>query len=111
MRRKMTSAAALALCLTALALGWHFRRAGEAPQPPATTLAAEPSAPYQFLLKTRNKNLELFREQDGAWRKLAEFPLPLSDLPEADRRLLQTGLVLRDAQELQRSLEDYLPNQ
>jgi hypothetical protein len=112
MKRKLPPAAILAIALAVLALGWHFRR--EAPRHIArqtTSAVTEQAAPYQFLLKARNKNLELFHAQDGSWRKLAEFPITMADLPEADRRLLQAGLVLRDSQELQRSLEDYLPNQ
>jgi len=123
MQRKLSSAAILAVVLAVLALGWYFRRPNEAPRPPVTSAVTERAEPYQFLLKARNsrpnesadspgtpKTLELFHVQDGGWRKLAEFPITMSDLPEADRRLLQTGLVLRDAGELQRSLEDYLPN-
>ena len=111
MKRKRISAVALAVALAALALGWYFQR--QAPQPPArditTTAVPEQADPYQFLLKTRRQNLELFHLRDGGWQKLAEFPITLGDLPETDRQLLQTGLALRDAGELQRSLEDYLP--
>ena len=111
MRRKLTSAAILAVVFVALALGWSFRR--QAPQQPYTqemTTAASESEPFQFLLKTKKQNLELFHLRDGGWKKLVDFPLALDDLPEADLKLLRTGLVLRDAGELQRSLEDYLPN-
>ena len=95
-----------------LAAGWYIRDRNQAPQPsvPEATSVAPENEPYQFLLKTRNKSLELFHVQDGGWKKLADFPIALSDLPEGDRQLLQTGLALRDAGELQRSLEDYLPN-
>jgi len=111
MRRKLLSATALALVPAALALGWYFRR--QAPQPVRETTTAtiqESSEPYQFLLKTQKQALVLFHLRDGGWQKLAEFPLALDDLPATDRQLLQTGLALRDAGELQRSLEDYLPN-
>jgi len=109
MTRKLISAAALVTVLAALTLSWYFQR--QAPQPPAqeiTSVAEENS--YQFLLKTQKQSLELFHLRGGVWQKLAEFPIALGDLPETDRQLLQTGLVLRDSQELQRSLEDYLPN-
>jgi len=111
-RQKLTSAAMLAVIMVVLALGWTVRgRKAQAPQQETTSAAmTEQAAPYQFLLKTKNKNLELFHVQDGGWKKLAEFPITLGDLPESDRKLLQTGLALRDAGELQRSLEDYLPN-
>ena len=111
MRRKILPAAALAAALAALALAWTFRH--RAPRPPqeSTSIAAEENASYQFLLKTKKQSLELFHLRNGGWQKLAEFPIALGDLPEADRQLLRTGLVLRDARELQRSLEDYLPNQ
>ena len=118
MRRKVIPAVSLAVALAALALGWHLRR--QSPQPPAREIttspqqtsgfAGEEAAPYQFLLKTRRQSLELFCLREEGWQKLAEFPITLGDLPEADRQLLQTGLALRDAGELQRSLEDYLPN-
>jgi len=109
MKRKIISAAMLAVVIAALALTWVFQR--QAPQPPAqeTTSVAEENS-YQFLLKTRRQSLELFHLREGGWQKLAEFPITLGDLPESDRQLLQAGLVLRDSQELQRSLEDYLPN-
>jgi len=108
----MISAAALAAVVAALALTWYFQRRGQSPQPvrESTSIAAEENNPYQFLLKTQKQSLALFHVRDGAWQKLAEFPITLGDLPETDRRLLQAGLVLRDSQELQRSLEDYLPN-
>ena len=101
------------MVVAALALSWYFQRQGQAPQPARenTSIAAEENdAPYQFLLKTQKQSLELFHVRDGVWQKLAEFPITLGDLPETDRQLLQAGLVLRDSQELQRSLEDYLPN-
>jgi len=113
MQRRFLSAVTLAIVLAALAFGWFFRR--QAPQPPvsesATAAAQGDNAPYQFLLKTRRQSLELFHLLDGGWQKLAEFPITLGDLPAADQQLLQTGLALRDAGELQRSLEDYLPNE
>jgi len=120
-KQKLTSAATLAVIMVILASGWYFRDRNQAPRPPARESAtsavteqqaatAGPTETYQFLLKTKNKNLELFHVQDGGWKKLADFPITLGDLPAADRQLLQTGLVLRDAGELQRSLEDYLPN-
>jgi len=98
--------------VAALALSWYFQRQGQAPQPAreSTSSVSDENAPYQFLLKTQKQSLELFHVRDGAWQKLAEFPITLGDLPETDRQLLQVGLVLRDSQELQRSLEDYLPN-
>jgi len=107
MKQKILTATALAISLAALAVG----RALQAPQPAdkSTTAAAEQADPYQFLLKTRRQSLELFHLRDGGWQKLAEFPITLGDLPETDRQLLQTGLVLHDSAELQRSLEDYLP--
>ena len=112
MTNKLKSATALLAALSALALGGYLRR--QAPQPvrePPTTVAAESESPYQFLLKSQKQGLELFHLRDGDWQKLAEFPLTLGDLPETDRRMLRTGLALRDAAELQRSLEDYLPNE
>jgi len=112
-KRKLTSAAALALVMAVLALGRYFRDRTQAPQPvreSSAISAAQEGEPFQFLLKTKKQSLELFHVQDGGWRKLAEFPIALNDLPESDRRLLRTGLALRDAEELQRSLEDYLPN-
>jgi len=111
-KQKLTSAATLALVMALLAVGWFIRDRNQAPQPPMPepVSAISENAPYQFLLKTKNKNLELFHVRDGAWRKLADFPITLGDLPAADRALLEAGLVLRDAGELQRSLEDYLPN-
>jgi len=111
-RQKLTSAATLAVIMALLAAGWHIRDRNQAPQPPMpeTVSVAPANEPYQFLLKTKNKNLELFHVQDGSWKKLADFPITLGDLPAADQQLLQAGLVLRDAGELQRSLEDYLPN-
>jgi hypothetical protein len=109
MKRKIISAAALAVVLAALALTWYFR--SQAPQPAREgTSAAQQEGAYQFLLKSEKQSLELFHLRGGSWQKLAEFPLALGDLPAYDRQLLQTGLVLRDSQELQRSLEDYLPN-
>jgi len=110
MRRKIISAASLAAVLAALALSWYFQRQAPAPARESTSIAVENSEPYQFLLKSEVQSLELFHLREGDWQKLAEFPIRLSDLPEPDRQLLQTGLVLRDSQELQRSLEDYLPN-
>ena len=112
MNDKLKSATALIAALAALALGGYLRR--QAPQPvrePLTSVAQRNESPYQFLLKSQKQALELFHLRDGDWQKLAEFPLTLGDLPEADRQLLRTGLALRDAGELQRSLEDYLPNQ
>ena len=111
MKKRLTSAAALALVMVVLALGWYFRDRTRAPQPvPETASIASTDEPFQFLLKAKKQSLELFHVQNGGWRKLAEFPITLSDLPESDRQLLRTGLALRDAGELQRSLEDYLPN-
>jgi len=110
MRRRLISAASLAVVLAALALSWYFQRQAPQPTQESTSIAAEENASYQFLLKTQKQSLELFHLRGGAWQKLAEFPIALGDLPEADRQLLQAGLVLRDSQELQRSLEDYLPN-
>jgi len=112
-RQKLTSAATLAVIMALLAAGWTIRDRNQAPQPTVPEAVSEPAsenAPYQFLLKTKNKNLELFHARDGGWKKLADFPITLGDLPAADRALLEAGLVLRDAGELQRSLEDYLPN-
>jgi len=114
-KQKRTSAATLAIVMAVLALGSYVRGSGrtQAPRPvreSATSIAVREATPYQFLLKTKNKNLELFHMRDGGWQKLADFPITLNDLPESDRQLLQAGLVLRDAGELQRSLEDYLPN-
>ena len=111
LRRKLLPAIALAVVLAALALAAALRH--DAPQParePTTAVAQEADSPYQFLLKTQRQTLELFHMKPEGWQKLAEFPITLGDLPEADQELLQTGLVLRDSQELQRSLEDYLPN-
>ena len=112
-RQNLTSAATLAVVMVVLAAGWYFRGRTQAPQPAresATSAVTQEAAPYQFLLKTKSQNLELFHVQDGGWKKLADFPITLGDLPVADRELLEAGLVLRDAVELQRSLEDYLPN-
>ena len=100
----------MAVIMVILAAGWYARDRNQAPQPPTTSAVTQENEPYQFLLKTKNKNLELFHVQDGSWKKLADFPITLADLPAADQQLLQAGLVLRDAGELQRSLEDYLPN-
>lgn len=108
--RKITSAAALALALAALTLGWHFRRQAPQAAREGTAAAQEAEAPFRFLLKAKPQSLELFHLRGGGWKKLAEFPIALGDLPEGDRALLQTGLVLRDEKELQLSLEDYLPN-
>ncbi|MCL2494292.1 MAG: hypothetical protein FWE98_01375 [Oscillospiraceae bacterium] len=121
MTRKIISIAALAVVLAALALSLYFQR--QAPQPAQEIAFTTQEMGYRFLLKTKNphpnesadssgtpKSLELFHVQEGSWQKLAEFPITLADLPEADRQLLQTGIILRDAGELQRSLEDYLPN-
>jgi len=110
MTRKLLSAAALVVVVAALALTFYFQRQAPAPVQESTSAAAEEDASYQFLLKAERQNLELFHLREGDWQKLAEFPITLGDLPEADRQLLQAGLVLRDSQELQRSLEDYLPN-
>ena len=110
MHKKVIAPAALVLALAVLALGWHFRR--QSPQPARKPIPAtqEAAPPYQFLLQTRGESLALFHLRSQGWQKLTEFPLTLGDLPEADQQLLQTGLVLRDVNELQRSLEDYLPN-
>ena len=110
LKRKIISAAMLAVVVAALALTWYFQRQAPQPAQESTTIAAEDNTSYQFLLKTQKQSLELFHLREGNWKKLAEFPITLGDLPESDRQLLQTGLVLRDSQELQRSLEDYLPN-
>ena len=107
--RKIISVVSIVVVVAALALTWYFQR--QAPQPvQESTSVAEENTGYQFLLKTQKQSLVLFHLREEGWQKLTDFPINLGDLPEADRQLLQTGLVLRDSQELQRSLEDYLPN-
>jgi len=108
--RKIIAAASLVVVVAALALTLYFQRQEPQPAQERTSITAEENASYQFLLKSKARSLELFHLQEGDWQKLAEFPITLGDLPESDRQLLQTGLILRDSQELQRSLEDYLPN-
>lgn len=112
MKRNIISAAALlAAAALIVTLGFALRRpSSPQPVPEAATQAVEPAQPYQFLLKIQRESLELFHIKDGRWQKLADFPVTVDDLPEADKQLLKTGIVLKDAQELQRSLEDYLPN-
>jgi len=83
-------------------------------QPSQTEAAQSESAPYAYLLRcetrrAQEQTLVLFCLSQGAWEKVADFPVTLDDLPETDRLWLQTGIALRDAGELQRTLEDYLP--
>ena len=78
------------------------------PLPTEAEPPAQP-APFEYLLREESRNLELYCLSFGAWEKVADFSLPLDDLPETDRQWLQAGIALRDAEELQRALEDYLP--
>ena len=102
----------LALCVVLVALtasvvaGSLYSQAPNAPQ----KIESAP-APYQFLLQANSGRLEVFYLRQGAsWEKIAGYDVTLDDMPEADRDYLAVGLAIRDAAELQRALEDYLPN-
>ena len=105
----------LAILLVFLAVSGILRTGTPQSVQEETAYEAEP-APYAYLLRcdarpAEPQNLELFCvNQEGiALEKIADFPLTLDDLPEVDRQWLQTGIALRNAEELQRTLEDYLP--
>jgi len=77
-------------------------------EPPAETTIPD-APPYQYLLREERQCLGLYLAEQGQWEKIADIDVTLEDLPETDREILGTGIVLRDAEELQRTLEDYLP--
>ncbi len=110
MKRKIILAAA-AVSVIAVAVAWGNNARRQAPQPAHTEVTTtQQQEPYQFLLKTQQETLALFCLAQGEWEKIAEYHIVLDDLPAADQVLLKKGLALQDAEELQRSLEDYLPS-
>ena len=60
---------------------------------------------FVFLLGIRDGYVALRRDGEDTW---TVFPYRAELLPEADRRRLAEGIVIRDEAELARLLEDYL---
>ena len=108
----------MTILLASLAVSAALRTGRQASPPAEETTTAAP-APYAYLLRCESRraesqNLELFCVSQGegtndVLEKIADFHVTLDDLPEIDRQWLQTGIALRNAEELQRTLEDYLP--
>lgn len=109
-KKKLIPGSALFIGLLAAVLIQNLQHPGDTPQSPAETQTQTEPAPYQYLLRSDEQQLELFLLEAGQWEKIADFDLAIDDIPEADRRYLQAGLVIRDSEELQRALEDYLPS-
>ena len=110
-RRQMIPACAIVVGLTVAVAASD--RQGRAPQPiEHQTQSQGAEVPYQYLLQTKQEQLEVFsfRAGKGGWEKIAHYRVTLADMPEIDREYLAAGLVLRNAEELQRALEDYLPS-
>ncbi|MCL2106814.1 MAG: hypothetical protein FWH26_07160 [Oscillospiraceae bacterium] len=84
----------------------NLRRAPPAGDHPPTS---EFTQPYQYLLREEGgDSLVIYLMENGAPEKLASLPAALDDLPLADRRDLARGIALRDSDQLQRALEDYI---
>ena len=99
----------MTILLASLAISAALRTDRQARPMETTTMGP---VPYAYLLRCeaeQSQTMELFCMGHSAWEKIADFPITLDDLPEIDRQWLQTGIALRDAEELQRTLEDYLP--
>ena len=111
----MIPVAAILLGLSLAVIAPDLRN--RAPQPtehqtePRTNAHAQGTeVPYQFLLQTKQEQLEVFTLKAESWQKIADYRVTLADMPEVDREYLAVGLVLRNTEELQRALEDYLPS-
>ena len=103
--------AVVTVLLSFVAVSSVIRESNGMPVREETTQAAETTeSPYEYLVRAGAQNLELFCMSSGVWEKVTDFPVALADLPEIDREYLAAGIALRDAEELQRALEDYLPN-
>lgn len=98
--------------LLGLALGVLARAPARQAMPDRTTAGTQ--APYQYLLRAGEEQLDVFLLRDDAgaprWEHVAGFDVDFGEMTERDRQYLQRGLALRDAAELQRALEDYLPS-
>ncbi len=66
-------------------------------------------SPYRYILKEESGELAVFVVENEVPTRIASFPYQEETLPEKDRLDLRTGIALRSAEELQRALEDYLP--
>ncbi|MDR3314141.1 MAG: hypothetical protein LBS96_06755 [Oscillospiraceae bacterium] len=69
------------------------------------------SSPYRYILKEEAGELAVFVVERGVPTRIASFPYMEETLPEQDRLDLKTGIALESAEQLQRALEDYLPEQ
>ncbi len=58
-----------------------------------------------YLLKEYDGNLAVF--ENGSSEPAEVFSVAVSSFPEADRTLLETGIVVHSKAELQRLIEDY----
>ena len=124
MKSKTLLPAAVLFASLALSCALGARRQA----PPSAVETTMEAAPFAYLLRcepqcsesqysesqySEEQNLALFclsqGENTNVWEKIADFPVMLEDLPETDRQWLRAGIALRNAQELQRALEDYLP--
>ena len=109
--RRAVAAGALSAALVAVVvISGSQNRAPQPVQPVAPPTAAAQEEPFQFLLQSSQGKLEVSLLAQGAWEPIAQYDVTLEDLPAVDRQYLQTGIALRDSEELQRALEDYLPS-
>ncbi|MDR2525224.1 MAG: hypothetical protein LBC83_03365 [Oscillospiraceae bacterium] len=67
------------------------------------------SSPYRYILKAEGADLAVFVVEHGVPKRIAAFPYLEEALPAQDQQDLHVGIALTSAEELQRALEDYLP--
>lgn len=80
------------------------------PSNPQPTPAEAPRVnPCRYILKSEQGELAVFAVESGVPARIASFAYMEDTLPERDRLDLRTGIALESAEELQRALEDYLP--
>ncbi|MDR0531808.1 MAG: hypothetical protein LBG83_07085 [Oscillospiraceae bacterium] len=104
----LRGAAALTVAMSVAALMALFTMHGRMPQ---AEIPAQPAPePFQYVMQTGSgqNRLALYMVREGELVKVTEYDWTPEELPREDREILTRGLALRDANELQRALEDYL---
>ncbi|MDR1927757.1 MAG: hypothetical protein LBQ33_03855 [Oscillospiraceae bacterium] len=102
--KKMLPFCILTACV--LSVTGLSQRRSPAPQPSSTQTSA---VTFRYLLREDAGELAVYVFEGAQMQRIAAFEAVIGDLPEADRQALRTGIAIRDAAQLQQTLEDYLP--
>jgi hypothetical protein len=97
----------LTVCVLLIASANLYHPPTLQPLPPQSEVFQ--SSPYRYILKAEEGELAVFVVERGVPTRIASFPYMEETLPEQDRHDLETGIALESATQLQRALEDYLP--